>query len=142
MQTIESDIPTEIYQGQFGTFTITDRDRQSVIIYRSALMVAAIFFNISQNLGTGMRRLTDVEIVISQRDTPRQRFQFYITLRLDEPDNLGNVATLDSLYPVVLDVDGQSVPLDFGRPNQPTEIQKEISLRMYRAVVQLLSGTQ
>jgi uncharacterized integral membrane protein len=42
MQTIESDIPTEIYQGQFGTFTITDRDRQSVVIYRSALMVAAI----------------------------------------------------------------------------------------------------
>jgi uncharacterized integral membrane protein len=42
MQTIESDIATEIYQGQFGTFTITDRDRQSVIIYRSALMVAAI----------------------------------------------------------------------------------------------------
>ena len=42
MQTIESDIATEIYQGQFGTFTITDRDRQSVVIYRSALMVAAI----------------------------------------------------------------------------------------------------
>ncbi|WP_310484303.1 DUF2301 domain-containing membrane protein [Chamaesiphon sp. VAR_48_metabat_403] len=46
MQTIESDITTEIYQGQFGTFTITDRDRQSVIIYRSALMVAAISFAI------------------------------------------------------------------------------------------------
>jgi uncharacterized integral membrane protein len=42
MQTIGSDIATEVYQGQFGTFTITDRDRQSVIIYRSALMVAAI----------------------------------------------------------------------------------------------------
>ncbi len=42
MQTIESDIATEVYQGQFGTFTITDRDRQSVVIYRSALMVAAI----------------------------------------------------------------------------------------------------
>jgi uncharacterized integral membrane protein len=42
MQTIESDIATEIYQGQFGTFTITNRDRQSVVIYRSALMVAAI----------------------------------------------------------------------------------------------------
>jgi uncharacterized integral membrane protein len=38
MQTIEA----EIYQGQFGSFTITDRDRQGVIIYRSALMVAAI----------------------------------------------------------------------------------------------------
>jgi uncharacterized integral membrane protein len=42
MQTIESDLAAEIYQGQFGTFTITDRDRQSVIIYRSALMVAAL----------------------------------------------------------------------------------------------------
>jgi uncharacterized integral membrane protein len=40
MQTIES----EIYQGQFGSFTITDRDRQGVIVYRSALMVAAIGF--------------------------------------------------------------------------------------------------
>ena len=47
MQSIESDIATEIYQGQFGTFTITDRDRQGVIIYRSALMVAAISFGIA-----------------------------------------------------------------------------------------------
>jgi uncharacterized integral membrane protein len=38
MQAIES----EVYQGQFGTFTITDQDRQSVVIYRSALMVAAV----------------------------------------------------------------------------------------------------
>jgi uncharacterized integral membrane protein len=42
MEAIES----EIYQGQFGTFTITDRDRQSVVIYRSALMVAAVSFGI------------------------------------------------------------------------------------------------
>jgi uncharacterized integral membrane protein len=47
MQSIESDIATEIYQGQFGSFTITDRDRQSVIIYRSALMVAALSFGIA-----------------------------------------------------------------------------------------------
>jgi uncharacterized integral membrane protein len=40
MQAIES----EVYQGQFGTFTITDEDRQSVVIYRSALMVSAISF--------------------------------------------------------------------------------------------------
>jgi uncharacterized integral membrane protein len=40
MQVIES----EVYQGQFGTFTITDRDRQSVVIYRSALMVSAVSF--------------------------------------------------------------------------------------------------
>jgi uncharacterized integral membrane protein len=42
MEAIES----EIYQGQFGTFTITDSDRQSVVIYRSALMVAAVSFGI------------------------------------------------------------------------------------------------
>jgi uncharacterized integral membrane protein len=46
MQTIESTVNSEIYQGQFGTFTITDRDRQGVIIYRSALMVAAIGFGV------------------------------------------------------------------------------------------------
>jgi uncharacterized integral membrane protein len=47
MQSIESNIPLEVYQGQFGTFTVTDRDRQGVIIYRSALMVAAISFGIA-----------------------------------------------------------------------------------------------
>lgn len=44
MQAIKSNITPEVYQGQFGTFTITDRDRQGVVIYRSALMVAAISF--------------------------------------------------------------------------------------------------
>jgi uncharacterized integral membrane protein len=47
MNTIESNIIPEIYQGQFGTFTITDRDRQSVVIYRSALMVSAISFGLA-----------------------------------------------------------------------------------------------
>jgi uncharacterized integral membrane protein len=42
MQAIES----EVYQGQFGTFTVTDQDRQSVVVYRSALMVAAVSFGI------------------------------------------------------------------------------------------------
>ncbi len=46
MQTTESAQAPEIYQGQFGTFTITDRDRQGVIAYRSALMVAAIGFGL------------------------------------------------------------------------------------------------
>jgi uncharacterized integral membrane protein len=59
MQTIESDFAPEVYQGQFGTFTITDRDRQSVVIYRSALMVAAISFG----MGTiaGLSQLTQSE---------------------------------------------------------------------------------
>lgn len=34
----------EVYQGQFGEFTITSGDRLGVIIYRSGLMVAAICF--------------------------------------------------------------------------------------------------
>jgi uncharacterized integral membrane protein len=44
MQAIDSNMTPEVYQGQFGTFTITDRDRQGVVIYRGALMVAAISF--------------------------------------------------------------------------------------------------
>ncbi len=35
---------SEVYQGQFGEFTITDQDRQSVIVYRGALGVAAVCF--------------------------------------------------------------------------------------------------
>jgi uncharacterized integral membrane protein len=46
MQTIEAEVNPAIYQGQFGNFTITDRDRQSVVIYRAALMVAAVSFGI------------------------------------------------------------------------------------------------
>jgi uncharacterized integral membrane protein len=34
----------EIYQGQFGEFTIDQSDRQGVIIYRAGLMVAAVSF--------------------------------------------------------------------------------------------------
>ncbi|HEY9658102.1 MAG TPA: DUF2301 domain-containing membrane protein, partial [Allocoleopsis sp.] len=40
----------EIYQGQFGEFTITSADRQGVVIYRAGLMVAALSFA----LGTGL----------------------------------------------------------------------------------------
>lgn len=40
----------EIYQGQFGEFTITQDDRFGVIIYRIALLVAALSFAI----GTGL----------------------------------------------------------------------------------------
>jgi uncharacterized integral membrane protein len=57
---IESAVDPEIYQGQFGSFTITDRDRQSVVIYRSALMVAAVSFGI----GTvaGLSQLGAIEV--------------------------------------------------------------------------------
>jgi uncharacterized integral membrane protein len=37
----------EVYQGQFGEFTIEQSDRSGVIIYRSGLMVAALSFAIA-----------------------------------------------------------------------------------------------
>ena len=39
----------EVYQGQFGEFTITAVDRRGVVVYRSALAIAALCFAI----GTG-----------------------------------------------------------------------------------------
>ena len=41
---------TVVYQGQFGEFTITDRDRLEVIIYRSGLATAALSFCIGTSL--------------------------------------------------------------------------------------------
>ena len=43
-------LDTEIYQGQFGEFTINERDRKEVIIYRSGLMVSALSFTLSSGL--------------------------------------------------------------------------------------------
>lgn len=40
----------EIYQGQFGEFTITQSDRQGVIIYRLGLFVCAVCFAIGSGL--------------------------------------------------------------------------------------------
>ncbi|MDJ0734550.1 MAG: DUF2301 domain-containing membrane protein [Nostocaceae cyanobacterium] len=40
----------EVYQGQFGEFTINQSDRIGVIIYRSGLMVAAVCFAIATAL--------------------------------------------------------------------------------------------
>jgi uncharacterized integral membrane protein len=42
--------PPEVYQGQFGEFTINQSDRLGVIIYRAGLMVAAISFAIGSIL--------------------------------------------------------------------------------------------
>jgi uncharacterized integral membrane protein len=41
---IQESISEKIYSGQFGSFTITEDDRQGVITYRSSLLVAAICF--------------------------------------------------------------------------------------------------
>jgi len=40
----------EVYQGQFGEFTITESDRLSVIIYRIGLVVAAVSFAMGAGL--------------------------------------------------------------------------------------------
>ncbi len=37
----------EVYEGQFGKFTITQSDRTGVIIYRAGLLVAALSFSIA-----------------------------------------------------------------------------------------------
>ncbi len=43
-----------IYQGQFGEFTITDRDRREVILYRAGLVVAAVAFAIATVLALAL----------------------------------------------------------------------------------------
>lgn len=40
----------EVYQGQFGEFTITQSDRTGVIIYRAGLMIAALSFAVGSTL--------------------------------------------------------------------------------------------
>ncbi|MCF2146702.1 DUF2301 domain-containing membrane protein [Desmonostoc muscorum LEGE 12446] len=40
----------EVYQGQFGEFTITQSDRTGVMIYRAGLMIAALSFAIGSAL--------------------------------------------------------------------------------------------
>ncbi|MDX2243056.1 MAG: DUF2301 domain-containing membrane protein [Leptolyngbyaceae cyanobacterium bins.302] len=40
----ESPLQPIIYQGQFGEFTITDHDRQKVLVYRGGLLLAAVAF--------------------------------------------------------------------------------------------------
>jgi uncharacterized integral membrane protein len=42
----QQQLEPEVYQGQFGEFTITDTDRRGVVIYRAALAVAALSFGI------------------------------------------------------------------------------------------------
>ncbi len=40
------EITSEVYQGQFGEFTITKNDRLGVIVYRSALAITALCFSV------------------------------------------------------------------------------------------------
>jgi uncharacterized integral membrane protein len=43
-----------VYQGQFGEFTITDQDRQEVILYRTGLAIAGLSFGLGVALSLGM----------------------------------------------------------------------------------------
>ncbi len=44
--TLQQQWESEVYQGQFGDFTITTSDRTGVIVYRSGLVLAALSFAI------------------------------------------------------------------------------------------------
>jgi uncharacterized integral membrane protein len=55
--------PASVYQGQFGEFTINQSDRKSVIIYRSALMVAALSFAIASALVLFYTNQTTIQAV-------------------------------------------------------------------------------
>lgn len=44
---VETERLPEVYEGQFGSFTIELRDRQDVILYRAGLMIAALSFAIA-----------------------------------------------------------------------------------------------
>ena len=41
---------SEVYQGQFGEFTLTQRDRQEVIFYRAGLALSALAFAVGSGL--------------------------------------------------------------------------------------------
>jgi uncharacterized integral membrane protein len=49
----------QVYQGQFGEFTITDSDRQEVILYRAGLAIAGLSFalGVALILGIGANTL-------------------------------------------------------------------------------------
>lgn len=55
---LQQQLEPEVYQGQFGEFTINQGDRTGVIVYRSGLLVAALSFAV----GSGL--------VLSLGDTP------------------------------------------------------------------------
>lgn len=48
--TLQQPWESQVYQGQFGEFTITESDRVGVIVYRSGLVVAALSFAIGSGL--------------------------------------------------------------------------------------------
>lgn len=53
----------EVYQGQFGEFTITQSDRTGVIIYRTGLMVAALSFAVGSALILFDKNPTTIQVI-------------------------------------------------------------------------------
>jgi uncharacterized integral membrane protein len=45
-----AEVETQVYQGQFGNFTITEQDRFGVILYRSGLVISAFSFLVGSGL--------------------------------------------------------------------------------------------
>ncbi|MGQ9869627.1 DUF2301 domain-containing membrane protein [Leptodesmis sp.] len=60
-----SSLEPGIYQGQFGEFTITERDRWEVIVYRSGLVLAAGCFVIGTGLVLGSEKLDSHPHILS-----------------------------------------------------------------------------
>jgi uncharacterized integral membrane protein len=63
--TIIQNVEPEVYQGQFGEFTITESDRQGVIIYRTGLMVAALSFALGTLLVLSFAGYTFVPVALN-----------------------------------------------------------------------------
>jgi uncharacterized integral membrane protein len=64
MTTIQN-VEPEVYQGQFGEFTITESDRQSVVVYRTGLMTAALSFALGTLLVLSFAGYTFVPVALN-----------------------------------------------------------------------------
>lgn len=60
--TLQQQLESDVYQGQFGEFTITQSDRIGVIVYRTSLAVAAVSFAIGSWL---VLALGDTPVVLA-----------------------------------------------------------------------------
>jgi uncharacterized integral membrane protein len=62
---LQQQLEPEVYQGQFGEFTITEGDRKGVIIYRSGLLVAALCFVLGSGLVLSAENTSTVFAVLT-----------------------------------------------------------------------------
>jgi uncharacterized integral membrane protein len=63
MTQVQQSQQLEVYQGQFGEYTITQGDRTGVIIYRAGLMVAALSFAIGTVLVLFQHNPTSIQLL-------------------------------------------------------------------------------